>query len=417
MKLSTLAEWLEWIGSVHKTEIELGLERIREVAGVLGVLKPDCPCVIVGGTNGKGSTVACLEAIYQQAGYKTGVFTSPVLFRHHEYVRVNGIEPVDSDFCQAYAAIEDARGAISLTPFEYHTLAALLICQKADPDILIFEVGLGGRLDAVNILDADVAVITSIGIDHTAWLGETRDLIAVEKAGILRSNGLAVCGDPDVPETLLRAAEDKNAALLCIGKDFEYQNDEGGWSWRANYPQKRQITHLPEISLAKQNAAIALMVCYLLQAKRPVSETQIRAGLVNATLPGRCQQIEGPITQIFDVAHNPAAVTWLKEALERRVIRGKTIAVFSMLVDKDIESCLLVIQEQISEWFIAPLQHSRAACMERLLKAFTKMNIKNLHHYQTIEDAYQAAQKVAQPGDCIIIFGSFYVVSKLLKEE
>ncbi len=230
MKLSTLSEWLNYIGSVHKTEIDLGLDRIREVARKLDCLTPSCPVVMVGGTNGKGSVVAGLQAIYLAAGYRTGAFTSPYLFQHNEEVSVNGEFASDDDFCDAFQKIEDARGTISLSPFEYHTLAALLIFKTANPDVLILEVGLGGRLDAVNIVDADVSVVTSIGIDHVAWLGDTRELIAIEKAGIFRKGKPAICGDANPPHTLNEQAEKIGAYFYQQGRDFHFTETDSDWT-------------------------------------------------------------------------------------------------------------------------------------------------------------------------------------------
>lgn len=409
MKLSTVEDWLDWIGSVHSQDIELGLDRIKVVADHLDVLVPDCPVVIVGGTNGKGSTVAGLEAIYRAAGYRTGAFTSPILFRHNEYVRINGVEASDADFCQAYKLIESARGDIALTPFEYHTLAALIMFKRYQPDVLLLEVGLGGRLDAVNIIDADVAVVTSIGIDHIEWLGSTREAIAREKAGIFRQGRFAVYGEPDIPDSILKEAEQNNVTLFCSGRDYGFQLAKENWTWVC---QSQKMAHLPFNPLAIQNMATALMVIQLLRSRLPVSDSQIQMGLKVAALTGRIQVIEGPVTRVFDVSHNPAAISFLAEKLKQRPCLGKTRAVFSMLGDKDIAGSINAIQEQIDYWYVAPLETKRAASVLQLQQAVT--GIKNIDFFASITQAYEEAIKQAVEGDRVVVFGSFYTVSLVL---
>lgn len=406
-----MQEWLDWIGSVHTTEIELGLDRIKLIANKLQLLTPACPVITVGGTNGKGSTVAGLEAIYRAAGYKTGAFTSPILFRHNEYVRIDGIEASDADFCQAYAAIEAVRGEISLTPFEYHTLAALIIFKQADLGVMLLEVGLGGRLDAVNIIDADVAVVASIGIDHAEWLGGTREAIAREKAGIFRQGRVAVYGESDMPASIREIADQQQVSLYHSGRDFNYQTTETDWCWQ--YKVKK-IDHLPFNRLAIQNMANVLMVLELLQARLPVTDAQIRAGLKAVALTGRIQVIAGKVTQIFDVAHNPAAILFLAERLAHLPCEGKTLAVFSMLADKDIAGSIKVIENQMDEWFVAPLTVKRGASMQMLQEKFAGKGKVNF--YASLIDAYQAALKQAEQGDRVVVFGSFNTVAAVLKD-
>lgn len=406
MKLSTVQEWLDWIGSVHTTEIELGLDRIKLVADKLQLLTPACPVITVGGTNGKGSTVAGLEAVYRAAGYKIGAFTSPILFRHNEYVRIDGVEASDADFCQAYAAIEAVRGVIPLTPFEYHTLAALMIFKQADLQVMLLEVGLGGRLDAVNIIDADVAVVTSIGIDHTEWLGDTREAIACEKAGIFRQGRAAVYGESDMPASIRERADQQQVKLYHSGRDFNYQIAETDWCWQFKW---KKIDQLPLNQLSIQNMANVLMVLELMQVRLPVTEAQIRIGLKKVVLPGRIQVEEGEITQIFDVAHNPAAMAFLANRLAQLPCEGKTLAVFSMLADKDISGSISVIENQIDEWFVAPLAVKRGASMQMLQEKFAGRDKVNF--YLSLIDAYQAALKQAEQGDRVVVFGSFYTVA------
>ena len=231
MYLSTLDEWLSWIAKVHSTEIELGLDRIKVVGARLNVLEPNCTVIIVGGTNGKGSTVAGIEAIYRAAGYLVGAFTSPILLKHNEQVRINGKDASDAKFCDAFAKVEAARGDIVLTPFEFQTLAALIIFHDYSLHVLILEVGLGGRLDAVNIIDADISIVTSIAIDHIEWLGSTREMIGREKAGIFRPKKPAVCGDNNPPQSLVEYAQSIGAEFICQGKDFHYTVQEGTYGF------------------------------------------------------------------------------------------------------------------------------------------------------------------------------------------
>lgn len=405
MHLSTLSSWLDWIGSVHNKEIDLGLDRIHHVADRLGLLTPTCKVIIVGGTNGKGSVVAGLEAIYLAAGYRVGAFTSPYLFVHNEEVRLNGTQADDDSFCRAFEMIESARADVSLTPFEYHTLAALIIFAEAKLDVMILEVGLGGRLDAVNVMNADASIVTSIGIDHVDWLGDTREKIAVEKAGIFRKGKPAICGDDLPPATLIESARAIGANFYQQGKDFQFEEFPDHWSWQ-------QLKNLPRNHLLTQNMSTVLMAVTLLQPLLPVSEDAIRQGLKNATLPGRIQIVTGPVTEIYDVSHNPHAAAVLAKRLHTMPCAGKTFAVFSMLNDKDIAGTIAAMRNVMDEWFIAPLTGKRAATLEKLQASFTD---ETVNCADTIKDAYQAACQRARPGDRIIIFGSFYTVAAVMK--
>lgn len=412
MHLSTLYEWLDWIGSVHQTDIELGLDRIREVGMRLGLLSPGCRVITVGGTNGKGSVVAGLEAIYRAANFRVGTFTSPILFVHNEEVRVNGLMAKDIQFIEAFEKIESARLQVSLTAFEYHTLAALLIFQQAQLDIMILEVGLGGRLDAVNIMDADVAIVTSIGIDHVAWLGDTREIIATEKAGIFRQGKPAICGDTNPPETLKQAAQAVRANFYQNGLSFTFTEFDTHWRWQygdVNY------ANLPKNALLTENMATVLMAVTLLQSVLPVSEEAIRQGLQSALVPGRIQVLDGPVMEVVDVSHNPAAAGVLANWLHKRPCSGKTLAVFSMLEDKDIQGTLAVIQPEIDAWYVAPLTGKRAATLEKLKNAFSQVDISAVAFSNTIAEAYYAAHSQAESGDRVVIFGSFYTVAAILK--
>jgi len=413
MKLSTISEWLSWISSIHVSEIDLGLERVKIVAERLHVLSFHCPIVIVGGTNGKGSTVAGLEAIYLAANYQVGAFTSPILYKHNEQVRINGQLLPDALFCEAFAQVANARKEISLTPFEFHTLAALLLFQRYQLDILILEVGLGGRLDAVNILDADVAVVTSIGIDHTEWLGNTREEIAREKAGIFRNNKPAISGDFDTPRSLIKTALDLGTPLYCQGKDFYFKENKNYWSWACG---SSQYQNLPLNSLARQNMSTVLMAVHLLQSRLTVSEDAIRQGLETVKLPGRVEIIPGHPMQIFDVSHNPAAIAFLAKRLQEIPSQGKSFAVFSMLKDKDIVESIKSIASHIDVWYVAPLACPRAASLETLQESFRRAEVSKVYFCASIKEAYQLARTNAQALDRVVVFGSFHTVAEVRKE-
>lgn len=436
MHLSTLSSWLDYLGSIHRRDIELGLDRVKTVANRLHLLraipqqqsnksnKSNKPiCILVGGTNGKGSTVASLSAIYRAAGFHVGTFTSPYLFQHNEEVQIDNKMASDADFCRAFSMIETARKEISLTPFEFHTLAALILFRDSDTtstplDVIILEIGLGGRLDAVNIVDADLAIITSIDIDHVDWLGHTRDAIGREKAGIFRAHKPAICGDFSTPKTILQYADALPVQLYCQGRDFEFmrQNDIS-WSWRHNALHYNQ---LPTNDLAIENMSTVLMAITVLQNQLPVSQSAIQSGLNHLTLPGRIQKqqrSDGGLT-IFDVAHNPAAcrhlANHLKNLKNNRKNKGRWLAVFSMLADKEISASIQPLSSLMDEWFIADLKTPRAANCATLIHALNENGIDDaIQIHDTILDAYQAA--IAKSEDVIVVFGSFYVIAGLAR--
>lgn len=404
-----LSEWLDKIQTVHVKDMDLGLERVALVAKRLGI-STSCPVITVGGTNGKGSCVAGLEAIYVAAGYQVGAFTSPILFRHNEYIRIQKQDVDDEMFCRAFEKIESVRAELTLTPFEYNALAAFLIFQEAKLDVWILEVGLGGRWDAVNVIDADLAIIASIGIDHIEWLGDTREKIAIEKAGIFRSGKPAVCGDFDPPSTLIDYVEKNNVPLYCQNKQFGFEKDKISWNW---WSENSRIDNLPMPSLALQNMSTVLMAVELLQSKLAVAKEIIADVLRKVTLTGRIQVFPGEITQIYDVSHNPASAEFLAKWLQENPISGKTRAVFSMLGDKDIVGTLEVIREYFSEWYIAELPVKRAAPMDLLAKSFEKSNIQDVNIFSNINQAHQAALSHSKVGDRIVVFGSFHTVAEI----
>lgn len=408
----TFTEWLDWIKSLHIKQIDLGLSRVQKVLENMN-LKMTFPIITVAGTNGKGSTVAGLESVYLAAGFKTGAFTSPFLFRYNEQIKILGKEISDEALCSAFAKVEAARKDITLTPFEFNTLAALEVFQNANLDVVILEVGLGGRLDAVNVVDADVAIVTSIGIDHADYLGDTREKIAKEKAGIFRKNKPAICGDYHPPQSLVDYAKEINAKLYCQNQDFGFDIDGFHWNWWSENTRYENLTH-PKLAL--QNMSTALMAVELLQNKLPVKQDAIEKALKTVSLTGRIQIFTGDVLKIFDVSHNPTAVLFLANYLKNHPVNGKTRAVFSMLADKDIVGTLWVIKNAIDEWYTAPLGGDRAASKQVLEYCFRKVNFANVNFYDSLEEAYKEAEKNSQKGDRIVVFGSFHTVAEILKE-
>lgn len=408
MQKDCLAVWLNKIKDQHRVTVDLGLDRVKKVANKLNLLKPNSPIMTVGGTNGKGSTVAGLESIYLAAGYKVGAFTSPYLYKFNELVRINGREASDEDFIQAFERIDEARGEVTLTQFEFNTLAALDIFKKANVEIGILEVGLGGRLDAVNMIDADVSVITSIAIDHSEWLGKTREEIAIEKAGIFRSGKPAVCGDLDPPVTLLDYANKHFVPIFCQEEQFGFEKMDSTWTW---WCEEKREENLPLSRLALQNMSTALMAVELMQDQLVVKREAIDKALATVDLPGRIQVTPGDIIQILDVSHNPAATDFLASYLKKQTYPGKIRAVFSMLADKDIVSTLMVMRDCIDEWYIAPLTAERSSSLAVLTYCFRTAHIQAVNSYDSIKKAYAAALNASEVGDCVVVFGSFYTVA------
>lgn len=423
MRFDTLQQWLTWQEGLHPWDIELGLERIhtvwRRLAGDDPLVQS---CVItVAGTNGKGSCVAMLDAILRAAGYRTGVYTSPHLLRYNERIRIDGEEVADAQLCDAFSRIDHARGEISLTYFEFGTLAALELFRQTQPDVILLEVGLGGRLDAVNIIDADVALLTSVGIDHVEWLGEEREAIGREKAGIFRNGRAAVCGDPAPPVSVLSEADRLGAKLYCLGREFGYARQQQGWQWWAG---ERLRSALPFPALAGeiqlQNAASVLMVLELLRDRLPVNQEDIRRGLQEVKLQGRFQVMPGAVTLILDVTHNADGARVLARNLRAHACKGSTLAVVSMLQDKDVEQVGVELQGVVDRWYVAGLQVARgqtAAVLAQRLRAGVAglqqgTDPVTLVECETVAEACGRALQEAQEGDRIVVFGSFYTVTE-----
>ena len=413
MRFSTLSEWLCWQESLHPVAIDPGLERPRKVLHALGLGSPARYTVTVAGTNGKGSSVALLESIYRAAGYRVGSYTSPHLFRYNERIRIDGNEVGDETLCEAFERIDQARGTVSLTYFEFGTLAAFDILQRANLDIAILEVGLGGRLDAVNLLDGDVALITAIDIDHIEWLGETREAIAVEKAGIMRAGSPAVCSDLLPPPTLGQQALIAGAPLHIVGTGFSYELCGTGWRWRAADDAWIELP-CPAImgDFQLQNAAGVLMVVYLLQERLPLDQAVLATGLSTVRMVGRCQIEAGDITQVFDVAHNPQAARSLATALRTYHGSGQVIAVCAMLADKDIVAVMAAMRGLVSTWHLASLATPRGADAAYLAVCARKAGIMDPHTHNTVAEALTVAHDMSRPGDWLVIFGSFHAVAE-----
>lgn len=416
MRFSTLDEWLAWQETQHSKKIDLGLERCCPVLYRMGLERPPHAVITVAGTNGKGSSVAFLEAILMAAGYRVGAYSSPHLLRYNERVRVNGVEVADAELCLAFERIDRSRGDLSLSYFEFGTLAAFDIFHRAGLDVAVLEVGMGGRLDAVNMLDPDIALISAIGIDHVSTLGADRESIAKEKAGILRARRPAVCGDPEPPRCLLARAEALQVPLYCLERDFGYEAQPKTWSW---WGGTQRLDHLPHPRLRGgfqlRNAAAVLMALEAMAVRLPVSRQAIAQGLTDVRLHGRFQVLPGAVTRIFDVAHNPQGAEALAATLRSEPCAGRTLAVFAMLADKDTEGVARVMQEVVDVWHAAGLSVDRGASGEHLARQLKALGAVRAYTHNSVTEAYKEALAGAQAGDRVIIFGSFYTVAEALQ--
>ncbi|WP_305461430.1 bifunctional tetrahydrofolate synthase/dihydrofolate synthase [Photobacterium leiognathi] len=404
---ASLSIWLKYLEQLHTSAIDLGLDRVKAVGQKADLLKP-APCVItVAGTNGKGSTCAMLEAILIEAGYKVGVYSSPHLVRYNERVRINNQELDDSEHTQAFTSVEAARGDISLSLFEFGTLSALTLFKTHQVDVLVLEVGLGGRLDATNIVDHDVSVITSLAIDHVDWLGDNIDVIGYEKAGIFRSGKPAICGQPHPPATVPAHADDIGAELYQVGYQFEYQVEDNHWNWQCG---AFDLTQLPLPNLPLPNAATALMA--LGAAELDISEENIINGLKKAQLPGRMQRVSEQPLIIMDVAHNPHSAEYFANQLSKikqKEGKNKIHAVVAMLHDKDIASTIAAMRDTVDDWYPASLTGPRAATAEEILQHLPA----NCVGFDKPESAFDQALTQAGEDDMVIVFGSFYTVGQI----
>lgn len=412
---SPLDTWLARLETLHPSTIELGLDRVRRVKEAMG-LAPVFPLIVVGGTNGKGSTCAYLEAILGAAGYKTGLYTSPHLLRYNERVRIAGMEAADAALVRAFERVDAARGDTSLTYFEFGTLGAMVLFIDAGVDVAILEVGLGGRLDAVNVFDADAAIVTSVDLDHQAYLGDTRALIGYEKAGIYRAGRPAICAAPAPPDSLFDHARHIGADLRCGERDYFAQREGTQWTYRG--PE----THWPALPLPAmagafqlRNAAAALAALESVRDRLPVSEAAIRQGLVEARVAGRFQRIARAPDVILDVAHNPEAARALAATLREQPVPGRTLAVVGMLADKDAAGVFAALHGEIDAWWTCTPDSPRARDAGALADALrAHAGNATISVQPDVNTALAEAQSAAREGDRILVFGSFHTVAAVL---
>lgn len=406
-----VVEWLDYLENRHHQEIQLGLSRIKQVAEHLGLLSPNAKVITVTGTNGKGSTGAALEAIYLAAGYQVANYSSPHLFAFNERIKINQQAISDQQLCEAFCVIEQARNIIDihLTYFEVATLAALWHFKQHCLDLIILEVGLGGRLDATNIIDADLAIITTIDFDHQTFLGNTKEAIGYEKAGILRANKPVIFADNNPPASVLKQAYTLNSLLYLYGREYHCLFTAEG----LQFVTSEQVIKIPRSCLHSHAIAAAIMASIHLQALLPVQQYQLVRGIENASLIGRLQLIKGKVTTLFDVAHNPQAVNYLAKFIKKLPPTRAVHAVFSALKDKDIVGLIAPLTDCVDHWYPAMLTGKRAASKEQLTNAFANCGIIPSCYSDPLS-AYQVACNQAGSDDLIVVYGSFITVGNVL---
>jgi len=416
---TTLPDWLALLESRHaETVINMGLDRVRAVKERLQ-LAFSCPVIMVAGTNGKGSTCAMLESILLRAGYKVGLYIKPHFLNFNERARINGDLATDAQLVEAFNAVEAVRGDTTLTYFEFTTLAIVQLMSKAGLDVAILEVGLGGRLDAVNVVDADVSIVTSVDIDHVDYLGGTRELIGFEKAGIFRTGKAAICSDPMPPQSLIDHAMEIGADLWLMGRDFNYSGDKQQWNYGGR-SQRRSALAYPSLRGANQllNASAALAALEALKLELPVGAQEVRTGLVTVELPGRFQVLPGRPSVILDVAHNPHAASALNQNLGNMGFHRYTFAVFGSMHDKDIDGVIKAMSEHVDHWCLTDLPSPRAAAASELAAKVQAIQPereeRSVNIFTTPGEAYSNAVSRAGENDRIVVFGSFLTVAGVM---
>jgi dihydrofolate synthase/folylpolyglutamate synthase len=415
-RFQLLADWLDWQEGLHPKKIDLGLERVAHVARCLGIMRLEQTVITVAGTNGKGSSVAYFENILSAAGYRVGTYTSPHLFRYNERIRINGHVIDDAALCEAFAAVDEARGATTLSYFEFGTLAALYLFRQAPLDIVVLEVGLGGRLDAVNIIEPDIALVTSIGIDHCAWLGADRESIGREKAGIFRSQRPAICSDASPPASVEKRAREISADWFCLGQAYSWKHAGDGWTWHG-FDSALEALPCPSLPGEHQldNAAGVLMALELLNGRHPVTRMAVERGLQSVSLPGRCQIVAGPVEQIFDVAHNTDSAGCLLRLLEDRPCDGSTRVVLGMLNDKDAGEFASKLAPVVQHWYFAGLDTERGLSAQALKGRVEAAGINcEGREFPDVPTAWRQAHADSEAGDRIVVCGSFFTVAEAL---
>lgn len=420
---TTLADWLSLLESRHAKTIDMGLDRVTQVKEKIGI-QFQCPVIMVAGTNGKGSTCAMLESVLLQAGYRVGLYIKPHFLHFNERARIGGESASDAALIASFEAVEAQRGEISLSYFEFTTLAIMHLLAQAELDVVILEVGLGGRLDAVNVIDADVAIVTSVDIDHTDYLGDTREKIGFEKAGIFRAGRPAICSDPVPPQSLIAHAQAIGADLWLLGRDFNYAGDKQQWNYGGR-SQRRNSLGYPSLRGANQllNAAAVLAALEALRHRLPVGAQEVRNGLAMVDLPGRFQVLPGRPTVVLDVAHNPHAAATLAQNFDNMGFHRYTYAVFGAMHDKDIDGIIAKLKGHIDHWCVTDLPVPRAASAEQLKQKLQAAGIaarsepdteQSIHTFASPALAYANAVSRAEENDRIAVFGSFLTVAGVM---
>ncbi|OZY43059.1 bifunctional tetrahydrofolate synthase/dihydrofolate synthase [Pseudomonas fragi] len=419
MTQRTLGEWLAYLEQLHPAAIDMGLDRAREVTNRMGLQKPAPRVVTVTGTNGKGSTCAFVASLLQAQGLKVGVYSSPHLLRYNERVQIDGAEVSDELLCEAFAALDAGRGETSLTYFEMGTLAAFWLFERAQLDAVVLEVGLGGRLDAVNLVDADLALVTSIGVDHVEYLGNTRESVAFEKAGIFRAGKPALCGDLNPPHILLEKAAELGCPLFLRGRDFDLQAAGSVWHWRGQDAngQAIELRDIPLLDLPMENAALAVQAYAL--SGLPWQPERIVAALAGTRIAGRLDRRQfnwkgKTLNVLLDVGHNPHAAEYLARRLAQRPITGKRLAVFGLLADKDLDGVVSPLVCAIEQWAVAPLDTPRTRSQAELEVVLQGLGA-SVAAYGSVAAALEAQSEQATAEDEILLFGSFYCVAEALE--
>ena len=421
MSRRSLDDWLDYISAQHPATIALGLDRVREVwqrvIPVTTGIQSKPVTVTIGGTNGKGSTCAYLERILLEAKYRVGLYTSPHLLRYNERVRIDGEDATDEMLVRGFEAVEAARAATPLTYFEFGTLAAFWVFAQARLDAVILEVGLGGRLDAVNILDADVAAVVSVDLDHQNFLGPDRESIGFEKAGIYRAGRPAIFGDIDPPRRLVEHANAIGARLLLLGRDFRIEAQDRQWDFIGPKHARRALP-MPALRGRWQlrNAAVALAALDELADRLPVSVGEVKNGLTRVRLAGRLQVLPGRPSIVLDVAHNPHAARSLADGLGDMGFFKRTVAVFAMLGDKDIGGVIDAMRGRIDAWLVSAADADRAAPAEKVASLLAERGLAGVTRtFSSVAEALAAARREAGPDDRIVVFGSFHTVAEALQ--
>jgi len=418
MTQRTLGEWLAYLEQLHPSAIDMGLERSQQVASRMGLGQPAPRLITVTGTNGKGSTCAFMASLLRAQGLSVGVYNSPHLLRYNERVQLNGVEATDVQLCEAFAAVEAGRGETSLTYFEMGTLAAFWLFQQSALDAVVLEVGLGGRLDTVNVVDADIALVTSIGVDHADYLGDTRESVAFEKAGIFRQGKPALCGDLNPPQPLLDKARELACPFFLRGRDFDLGTTEQHWQWRGTDAQGEavELRDLPLLDLPMENAALALQA-YLLTGL-PWNAEQIVSALQATRVVGRLDRRSFEwngkrLNLLLDVGHNPHAAEYLARRLAARPPSGKRLAVFGLLADKDLDGVVGELNASVAHWAVAPLDSPRARPVAEIETALQNLGA-SVTSYASVAAALEGQCAIATSDDEILLFGSFYCVAEAL---